>query len=157
MSYKIDIKITTPTKLVEAMAMLGAGPQQFADIVEGRAQTALRAAKYDAPIDTGALRGRITMRPANQERTEFELKSSVFYAPYVEFGTGSKVFNSSGAKRKYTFSALEQNYASQFRGFKRIAGQNAQPHIFVNVNEQQRRINNDIIQYIEKETGQKLR
>lgn len=77
-----------------------------------------RGAKQNAPVDTGRLRSSI-------HRTSNRLNGTVFtnveYAPYIEFGTGSKVDVPEGL----------EDYAMQFKGEgKRQVNLPAQPFLF---------------------------
>ena len=64
-------------------------------------------------------------RPAVGRKLEGDVFSNLFYAPFVEFGTGTEVFNNPD----YSFTAEEKQYASQF---KRGPGRNipAKPALF---------------------------
>lgn len=64
-------------------------------------------------------------RPAKGRKLEGDVHSNLFYAPFVEFGTGTEVFNNPD----YDFTAEEKQYASQF---KRGPGRNipAKPALF---------------------------
>lgn len=79
-----------------------------------------RGAKQRCPVDTGRLRASIAMEPFKGGLT-IDVGTKVKYAPYVEFGTGSKVRVPSGA----------ESTAAQFKG-KNPAnpGQKAQPFLY---------------------------
>ena len=64
-------------------------------------------------------------RAATGRKLEGDVYSNLFYAPFVEFGTGTEVFNNPD----YSFTAEEKQYASQF---KRGPGRNvpAKPALF---------------------------
>ena len=64
-------------------------------------------------------------RPAVGSKLQGDVFSNLFYAPFIEFGTGTKVFNNPD----YEFTAEEKQYASQF---KRGPGRNmpAKPALF---------------------------
>ena len=81
------------------------------------------AAKMDAPSDMGTLRGSIYKRPISENKwIGYEVYSLLPYAPYVEFGTGSRVSIPNGW----------EEYARQFKGQKSIVGMNAQPFLIPN-------------------------
>jgi len=76
-------------------------------------------AKRMAPIDTGRLRGSIV--PDTNTKFFKKVTANVFYAPYVEFGTGTKVQVPAGL----------ETYAMQFKkSVKPWNGMNAQPYFF---------------------------
>jgi len=60
-------------------------------------------AKRNAPVDTGRLRSSIHLTQAGLEGT---VHTNVSYAPFMEFGTGSKVDIPEG----------QEQYAAQFKG-----------------------------------------
>ena len=64
-------------------------------------------------------------RPAVGRKLQGDVFSNLFYAPFIEFGTGTEVFNNPD----YDFTAEEKRYASQF---KRGPGRNmpAKPALF---------------------------
>ena len=64
-------------------------------------------------------------RPATGSKLQGDVFSNLFYAPFIEFGTGTEVFNNPD----YDFTAEEKQYASQF---KRGPGRNmpAKPALF---------------------------
>ncbi len=80
-------------------------------------------AKMDCPVDMGTLRSSIHTEPFQDETGKgYEVLTRVEYAPYVEFGTGSKVSIPKGW----------DEYAAQFKGAKQTAGMNAQPYLIPN-------------------------
>jgi HK97 gp10 family phage protein len=80
-------------------------------------------AKIDCPVDMGILRSSIHMEAFQDETGKgFEVLTKVEYAPYVEFGTGTKVSIPNGY----------DEYAAQFKGQKSVAGMNAQPYLIPN-------------------------
>jgi HK97 gp10 family phage protein len=80
-------------------------------------------AKMDCPVDMGILRNSIHTE-AFQDATGqgYEVLTLVEYAPYVEFGTGTRVSIPTGY----------DEYAAQFKGSKSVAGMNAQPYLIPN-------------------------
>jgi HK97 gp10 family phage protein len=77
-----------------------------------------REAKKNAPVDTGRLRASIHRTAQGLEGTVY---TNVEYAPYVEFGTGSKVDVPEGL----------EDYAKQFKGEgKRQVNLPAQPFLY---------------------------
>ena len=80
-------------------------------------------AKMDCPVDMGTLRASINTRPIkDDEGYGWEVFTPLEYAPYVEFGTGTRVSIPTGY----------EEYAMQFKGQKSIAGMNAQPYLIPN-------------------------
>ena len=80
-------------------------------------------AKMDCPVDMGTLRASINTRPIkDDEGYGWEVFTPLEYAPYVEFGTGTRVSIPTGY----------EEYARQFKGQKSIAGMNAQPYLIPN-------------------------
>lgn len=76
-------------------------------------------AKRTAPVNFGALRGRIQAVKTGQGRAE--VVSPIKYSPYREWGTGAKV----------SVPAELTNYALQFKGAKRTAGSRPTPYFFI--------------------------
>jgi HK97 gp10 family phage protein len=80
-------------------------------------------AKMDCPVDMGTLRASINTRPIkDDEGYGYEVFTPLEYAPYVEFGTGTRVSILTGY----------EEYARQFKGQKSIVGMNAQPYLIPN-------------------------
>jgi len=80
-------------------------------------------AKMDCPVDMGTLRASINTRPIkDDEGYGWEVFTLLEYAPYVEFGTGTRVSIPTGY----------EEYARQFKGQKSIVGMNAQPYLIPN-------------------------
>jgi len=80
-------------------------------------------AKMDCPVDMGTLRASINTRPIkDDEGYGWEVFTPLEYAPYVEFGTGTRVSIPTGY----------EEYARQFKGQKSIVGMNAQPYLIPN-------------------------
>ena len=87
------------------------------------ARNVQRQAIMDAPSDMSTLRRSIQVKPIKEETwSGYEIFSLLPYAPYVEFGTGTRV----------TIPTGYEEYAMQFKGQKEIAGMNAQPYLIPN-------------------------
>jgi len=87
------------------------------------ARNVQRQAIMDAPSDMSTLRRSIQVKPIKEETwSGYEIFSLLPYAPYVEFGTGTRVSIPTGY----------EEYAMQFKGQKDIAGMNAQPYLIPN-------------------------
>jgi len=87
------------------------------------ARNVQRQAIMDAPSDMSTLRRSIEVKPIKEETwSGYEIFSLLPYAPYVEFGTGTRV----------TIPTGYEEYAMQFKGQKEIAGMNAQPYLIPN-------------------------
>lgn len=81
-----------------------------------------RNAKKRVPVDNGILRSSLRTRFG---KLDADVYTELFYAPFVEFGTGTKVFQD---PEGFTFSQEMKDYASQFR---RGAGRNVQARPFL--------------------------
>ena len=81
-------------------------------------------AKMDCPVDMGILRSSINTRPIkDDEGYGYEVFTPLEYAPYVEFGTGTRVSIPTGY----------EEYAEQFWSRNtEWAGMNAQPYLIPN-------------------------
>ena len=80
-------------------------------------------AKMDCPVDMGILRDSIHIEPITGEDVYgYKIGTVLSYAPYVEFGTGTRVSVPSGY----------DEFAMQFKGQKEVAGMNAQPYLLPN-------------------------
>jgi hypothetical protein len=87
------------------------------------ARNVQKQAIMDAPSDMSTLRRSIEVKPIKEETwSGYEIFSLLPYAPYVEFGTGTRV----------TIPTGYEEYAMQFKGQKEIAGMNAQPYLIPN-------------------------
>jgi len=87
------------------------------------ARNVQRQAIMDAPSNMGTLRRSIDVKPIKEESwSGYEIFSLLPYAPYVEFGTGTRV----------TIPTGYEEYAMQFKGQKEIVGMNAQPYLIPN-------------------------
>lgn len=87
------------------------------------ARNVQRQAIMDAPSDMSTLRRSIEVKPIKEETwSGYEIFSLLPYAPYVEFGTGTRV----------TIPTGYEEYAMQFKGQKEIVGMNAQPYLIPN-------------------------
>lgn len=67
--------------------------KQVKQIIDESVIAMQNRAKQHAPVDTGALRASITHKPFNYKTGAMLMagnNTTVRYAPYVEFGTGSK-------------------------------------------------------------------
>jgi len=81
------------------------------------------AAKIDCPVNMGILRSSIHIEPIREEDVYgYKIGSYLPYAPYVEFGTGTKV----SVPTEY------EEFALQFKGQKETSGMNAQPYLLPN-------------------------
>jgi hypothetical protein len=87
------------------------------------ARNVQRQAIMDCPAPMGTLRRSIDVKPIKEESwSGYEIFSLLPYAPYVEFGTGTRV----------TIPTGYEEYAMQFKGQKEIVGMNAQPYLIPN-------------------------
>jgi len=108
---------------------VGGTLQNLADIAEAGAQDALAEAIKEAPSNKesrkflatgGALGQSFSLEKQPQLGEVYALKNNKDYAPYVEFGTGENVDVPSELK----------DYALQFKGKKKIVGQNARAFMY---------------------------
>jgi len=87
----IDVKeLERIQREIEAKVMALSGPEMFA-AMRNATMAVLRDAKIFAPVDTGRLRASLT--PSVDDLGDViqgVVGSNVEYAPYQEFGTGSK-------------------------------------------------------------------
>lgn len=84
-------------------------------------------AKMDCPVNFGILRNSIYFDAIEQDGYEgYKMGSDLEYAPYVEFGTGTKVSIPTGY----------EDFAIQFKGQKSVIGMNAHPYLLPNFEEQ---------------------
>ena len=88
------------------------------------ARNVQRQAIMDAPSDMSTLRRSIEVKPIKEETwSGYEIFSLLPYAPYVEFGTGTRV----------TIPTGYEEYAEQFWSHNtEWAGMNAQPYLIPN-------------------------
>lgn len=90
MGVKFSFSATGAEKLIDQLASLG--PKVVAQVdeaMEGMAERVVEEAKARAPRGTGALINSIGA--TRNESLEYEIYASKYYAPYVEFGTGTLV------------------------------------------------------------------
>jgi HK97 gp10 family phage protein len=121
MANKITFELEGLRDLLKEVETLADDIKEEIDIEMDASLTEMEAtARRLAPVDMGFLRARIT---AKREATlSYELVAQSYYAPYVEFGTKTKVDVPAGL----------EDYAIQFWSGKRFArgGNRAQPFFF---------------------------
>ena len=106
---------------------LARGVNQAAGLVEG-------SAKRNCPVDTGNLRGSLhIMKQATPQDTTALVGTNVEYAPYVEFGTGTR------GKSTNTNTYVKVSYSPD------RAGQVAQPYLAPALRQNKNRIEQIII------------
>lgn len=88
-------------------------------IVQDEALRWAGLAKRSAPVNFGKLRGNITALQTGQ--LSAEVTSPIKYSPYVEWGTGTRV----------SVPVDLLNYAIQFKGLKKVLGQNPRAFFFI--------------------------
>lgn len=120
MAQAFNIEIQGLKELQDRMKAAPANIRKYiaAEVRDG-AQAIAAEAKQRAPGDTGILRNLIAAAPIND--LTWEVVSAANYSAYVEFGTGTEVFEtdlspfSKGATPGlYSFTEDEKEYASQF-------------------------------------------
>jgi HK97 gp10 family phage protein len=83
------MKVNFKTKIVgDINAWSQETQQQIINAVNKSALNIQKGAKRRAPVDTGNLRARIAIEPANAKGYALKVGTKVFYGPYIEFGTG---------------------------------------------------------------------
>ena len=136
--------ITVSSNIKQAKGLfkeLGGTDDVLRSFVSGAAFGAVGEAIRDAPIDLGGLRKNITANYEPQLGQVYALKANVFYAPYVEFGTGEKVKVPTELKA----------FALQFKGDKKIIGQKHKPYLYPAALRAQTKVVDFIIKWITKQ------
>jgi HK97 gp10 family phage protein len=100
---KIDIK-GLDKMIADIEKMPSSFKEEVSGVLERGAQTFVRNAKRDAPVDHGALRNGISYFP--NAPLSFQVASNAFYSAYLEWGTIAHV----------RVPAELQAYASEFKG-----------------------------------------
>lgn len=117
--------------------------QEIKDVVNTSAINIQGGAKRRARVDTGRLRSSIAVEPAtNQNGYALRVGTKVFYAPYVEFGTGvfSEHPTEQGRATPWAFPVPTTGRNAAKYKFKRITvdgkemfvTKGAKPHPFLN-------------------------
>lgn len=97
-------------------------------------------AKMDCPVDMGTLRSSIHQEDLSEGKTiRYWIGSYVYYAPFVEFGTGAKVSIPTGY----------DEFAIQFKGQKDVAGMNAQPYLLPNFEMEKEKFKENILNILQ--------
>ena len=97
-------------------------------------------AKIDCPVDMGTLRSSIHQEDLSEGKTiRYWIGSNVYYAPFVEFGTGAKVSIPTGY----------DEFAIQFKGQKDVAGMNAQPYLLPNFEMEKEKFKENILNILQ--------
>ncbi len=119
---------------------LGGLPDDLDRFAKAGALEALGLAKNEAPVDENTLRDSINIEPNRflADKGIYTIKANVFYAPYVEFGTGEKVSIPNGLEK----------VAAEFKGEKKIVGQTAQPFLYPSALEGQKVFKNLLLKWI---------
>ena len=114
-------------------------PKEATDVVlaelSAGAQDIRAAADAKAAIDTGRMKGGITVEPIKGDRKGFVISASIFYSGFVEFGTGRLVNRALVAKYPY--------YAAQVRALakgRRNRNGRSQPFFFPAWEQNEKRI-----------------
>jgi hypothetical protein len=109
----------------EFKAKLATLPQDIREEADGFVEDAAlnwaERAKLDAPVDSGFLQKHISAKPVMQ--MEWEVDSSMFYSPYVEWGTGTRV----------SVPSELTTYALQFKGTIKVIGRYPKPFFFIQI------------------------
>ena len=107
MRVSVSTSIINSRNLNSIDNALAAGVSKAAMLVQG-------SAKHKAPVDSGALRQSIRADKAKiqGENVTDTVSTNLEYAPYVEFGTGSR------GQSTNTNTEVEVSYRSDWRGNK---------------------------------------
>jgi HK97 gp10 family phage protein len=119
------------------------GAKLFEQLKFATAASALNietTAKMDCPVDMGTLRSSIHQEDLSEGKTiRYWIGSNVYYAPFVEFGTGARVSIPTGY----------DEFAAQFKGQKDVAGMNAQPYLLPNFEMEKEKFKQNILNILE--------
>ncbi len=147
MSKLLDIKSNLP-EIEKIFKDLGGTPKQLDRFAQASAFEAEGFAKSRVPVDNGFLGDSINVEP-NRKLAEFgiwTIKANEFYAPYVEFGTGTKVKIPRGLEK----------LASEFKGEIDIVGQKAQPYLYPSAIDGQKKFKDLLLKWINKTVKQSI-
>lgn len=99
-------------------------------------------AKTLAPVDTGALAGSIHPKVTTEGKTIIgKVYTNLNYAPYVEFGTGSKGNGTYPNKDvKLSYRSTPWVYTPNGEDFYRTEGQVAQPYMYPAIKRNEKKI-----------------
>jgi HK97 gp10 family phage protein len=87
----VSIDISQLKELSKKLEQAGEKTIKMAELeVKATAMETLQIAKILAPVDRGGLVGAMAMEAVN--KLEYKIGNNKNYAPYVEFGTGSKAY-----------------------------------------------------------------
>ncbi len=127
---------------------LGGSEETIDSFARAAAFKALNIAIREVPKDNSFLSKNISVEPNRfiAKAGVYAIKSNAFYSPYVEFGTGEKVDVPSELK----------SFAIQFKGEKKIIGQDAQPFLYPAALEGQKTFRGYLKTWIDKKTKSKL-
>ncbi len=110
----VQIKQSDIDKLAREIAKRGDSYRDKMKTVVHRSALSIESrAKLNVTEDSsdGRLRASI-ISELDPQRPSANVHTAVFYAPYVEFGTGERVFQNT--KNGYNFTDEDRQYASQF-------------------------------------------
>jgi HK97 gp10 family phage protein len=125
---KITVSLEGVEKVLKGIQMAKRSvAKEVKEVVRITAFNIEKKAKKRVPVDTGHLRRSIRVWQWNNGYT-FEVGTNVFYAPYVEFGTGQRG-KQTGQGKKY---GLHIEYNTDIRG------QRAQPFLYPSFDEEKR-------------------
>lgn len=86
------MKITFKANFDKAIAQIGQATQEkisaVRDVTNDSAINIQAGAKRRCPVNTGNLRANIVIEPASWGDLSLKIGTNIFYAPYVEWGTG---------------------------------------------------------------------
>ena len=116
---------------------------QEMDLTEPLTQACLvveRDAKINAPADTGELRQSITFEVSDNEGV---VGTNLYYAPYVEYGTGIYAVDGNGRQDAWSYQDVEGNWHTTI-------GQKPQPFLEPALMDNEKKIYDIFIDYWKK-------
>jgi HK97 gp10 family phage protein len=86
---RVEMDITGIRRAIRDISAFDASTRvKVKDIINESALNIQKDAKQRCPVDTGRLRSSITIQPVGNGGMTLRIGTKVFYAPYVEWGTG---------------------------------------------------------------------
>lgn len=117
-------------------------------VMKGLEKGAMRVeadAKVKAPSDDGHLRASIT-HELDDSKLQAEVGTGLYYAPYVEHGTGVFAADGNGRKTPWSYEDEEGNWHT-------TAGQRPQPFLQPSFDANKKAIKKDVVEAVSKHIG----
>lgn len=112
--------------------------KEIRDVINASALQIQADAKRKCPVNINRLRSSIAIETITQTSTEYVLRvgTNVFYAPYVEFGTGIFAVNGDGRKTPWAFKKTNTMKKYKFKtidieGQEYFVTRGSKPHPFL--------------------------